>query len=43
MPEGPPKPEHWRRTLALRITGTLIAKLLALVLLWYLFFRTGPA
>jgi hypothetical protein len=43
MPESPPSLKHWRRTLALRITGTLIAKLLALALLWFLFFRAGHA
>jgi hypothetical protein len=43
MPAAPPRPEHWRRTLALRITGTLIAKVLALALMWFLFFRAGHA
>jgi hypothetical protein len=43
MTERTEKPERWRRTLGLRISGTLLTKLLVLALLWFLFFRGGHA
>lgn len=41
MPDDPDGPEAWRRSLKVRVAFTLLAKLLALTLLWLLFFRTG--
>ena len=35
------QPDVWRRDLRVKITWALAAKLLALLLLWFLFFRGG--
>jgi hypothetical protein len=33
--------DHWHRDLRLKIAWALAAKLIGLILLWYLFFRGG--
>jgi hypothetical protein len=33
--------EHWRRDLKVKIAWALAAKILGLILLWWLFFRGG--
>jgi hypothetical protein len=39
MIEHSDMPDDWRRSLRAQITWALAAKLLALTLLWFLFFR----
>jgi hypothetical protein len=41
MIEHPDKSDDWRRRLRAQITWALAAKLLALTLLWFFFFRGG--
>lgn len=41
MHEHPAVPDDWRRRLRAQITWALAAKLLALALLWFFFFRGG--
>jgi hypothetical protein len=41
MIEHPDIPDNWRRRLRTQITWALAAKLLALTLLWFFFFRDG--
>jgi hypothetical protein len=39
MIEHPDTPDDWRRRLRAQIIWALAAKLVALILLWFLFFR----